>query len=433
MSGAEFEKAKAFLQTNNAAGQNVYDHLSNVLLKILAEQPADAVGLFENISSIVKQDAMPAAPTEGATADQDPASRSRSAAQGAYVKACSAAYRGAEPTEEGEEAGGPPDVALERTQDLLDEANNFEWAGVYFGREETFRLYSAMRSNVEREGDDVGTVRLWGKVLGRAGDYYVFEADNKANDSDDKNDLSGTNQYVYWAASSSSGAWTRLPNVTPAQIQQARQNRRFLTGDLTAPVPGFPQFNGNEANYLRAQIACISSDTVLVAAGAFELDEDSGLLNAAEEPATGDSAADAGTWCQKNWGINAAGRSAELPAEEDDEGNETVAAIEAGRAALEGVDGADWAVRECNGAAVFRSLRWPGAHTVGRIGGDGARAINIYVGYGQPAASETYTPPMPPAIQGEFDDSEFKEAEDVTEDPTPPAPEEEEGEYEEEG
>ena len=28
MSGAEFEKAKAFLQTNNAAGQNVYDHLS---------------------------------------------------------------------------------------------------------------------------------------------------------------------------------------------------------------------------------------------------------------------------------------------------------------------------------------------------------------------------------------------------------------------
>ena len=89
-------------------------------------------------------------------------------------------------------------------------------------------------------------------------------------------------------------------------------------------------------------------------------------------------------------------------------------------------------MRECNGAAVFRSLRWPGAHMVGRTADSSARAINIYVGWGQPSASETYTPPMPPAIQGEFNDSEFKEAEDVTEDPTPPAPEEEEGEAEEE-
>lgn len=55
--------------------------------------------------------------------------------------------------------------------------------------------------------------------------------------------------------------WVRLPDVTPAQITVARQIRKFFTGRLDAPIVSYPPFPGNEANYLRAQIARISAGT----------------------------------------------------------------------------------------------------------------------------------------------------------------------------
>ena len=72
------------------------------------------------------------------------------------------------------------------------------------------------------------------------------------------------------------GAWTRLPPVTPAQIAAARPIRKFFTGDLTALVLSYPPFPGNEANYLRAQIARISATTHISPGNfyLFDADED---------------------------------------------------------------------------------------------------------------------------------------------------------------
>lgn len=51
--------------------------------------------------------------------------------------------------------------------------------------------------------------------------------------------------------------WKKLPNVTPQQLTAARKIKKFFTGRLDAPVVSYPPFPGNEANYLRAQIARI--------------------------------------------------------------------------------------------------------------------------------------------------------------------------------
>ena len=51
--------------------------------------------------------------------------------------------------------------------------------------------------------------------------------------------------------------WKKLPNVTPQQLTVARKIKKFFTGRLDAPVVSYPPFPGNEANYLRAQIARI--------------------------------------------------------------------------------------------------------------------------------------------------------------------------------
>lgn len=68
----------------------------------------------------------------------------------------------------------------------------------------------------------------------------------------------------------------KLPSVTPAQITVARQIRKFLTGKLDSPIVSYPPFPGNEANYLRAQIARISAGTQVSPHGFFQAGEEEG-------------------------------------------------------------------------------------------------------------------------------------------------------------
>lgn len=70
--------------------------------------------------------------------------------------------------------------------------------------------------------------------------------------------------------------WVRLPDVTPAQITVARQIRKHFTGRLDAPIISYPPFPGNEANYLRAQIARISAGTQVSPLGFYQFETEEG-------------------------------------------------------------------------------------------------------------------------------------------------------------
>lgn len=65
-----------------------------------------------------------------------------------------------------------------------------------------------------------------------------------------------------------------MPNVTPEQITISRKIRKFLTGRLETPIVSYPPFPGNEANYLRAQIARISAGTHISPTGYYKFDEE---------------------------------------------------------------------------------------------------------------------------------------------------------------
>ena len=67
--------------------------------------------------------------------------------------------------------------------------------------------------------------------------------------------------------------WITLPNVTPAQIIQARLIKHFFTGDLNKEIISYPTYPGTEKNYLRAQIARISASTHVSPAGKFRFSE----------------------------------------------------------------------------------------------------------------------------------------------------------------
>lgn len=86
----------------------------------------------------------------------------------------------------------------------------------------------------------------------------------------------GANKFVYFVCKEPGLPWVKLPSVTPAQITAARQIRKFFKGRLDSPVVSYPPFPGNEANYLRAQIARISAGTQVSPKGFFQAGEKGG-------------------------------------------------------------------------------------------------------------------------------------------------------------
>ncbi|GMH95821.1 hypothetical protein TrST_g12223 [Triparma strigata] len=432
-----FEEAKQILQMEDN-GTSLYDHLSQVLLKVITEKPGDAVTSFENLSIGVKGEkvTLPPAPDSSAEASGPVLDWSTKTAA-LFVK----------PDEAPEGVPGP---------DLMADAGMYEWAGVSFGKTETYRLYLSIKKFCETLDAGYQAVKFWGKVTSRDGDYYVCYGKTPENPEDmDATKMEGTegaNKYTYFVTKGVSSPWVALPNVTMAQIVTAGKIRRLLTGSLDAAVPSYPPFPGNEANLLRAMIAQITADCAIAPSGTFEAD-DEGLI----EPVKNDDGdvdppkkeceelLSKDAWQHYELRLNTLGRCTKLPEPEDaddyepPEGDEVPEPLGA-CGEEEGTD--EWSMRPCPGGAGQTagsyakavSLTWPGAYAVA----GGKSFVNVYVGNGLKYSNVTYTPPLPAGIGKEWSvpeeeaDAEVEpgtfplEGKDVIADPTPPAEEEDE-------
>jgi hypothetical protein len=205
------------------------------------------------------------------------------------------------PLAEGEEPPAEPEVLLPHVVpddqymgDVLGELAMLERAGMGFGKEVNYRLFLALKSLLVKspglqEGEKIARVRLWGKMIGQNADYYIAECsllERKAipplpeeeqpkhivppdpiGDDQECFFLTSTNQFVYYVCTSPGMPWTRLPDTNPTALIQAKSIRRFLTGDLNAPVLSKTPFPGKEADLLRAKISRITADTRLAPRG----------------------------------------------------------------------------------------------------------------------------------------------------------------------
>jgi radial spoke head protein 4A len=188
MSHLDFENAKAYLQRDNG-GRNLYEHLSEVLQKILKDKPENATEMFEYISSAVKQSkyipkAIPGEPEvlhETFTyvkpayntdsfgiilSNHSPLTSLTQLQNPEYTKFASAT---ASLLSLGESGAAP-------VQDVMAECDALEWAGVNIGREDSYRLYLNMNKLAASSG--ATGLRFWGKILGRGGDYFIVEVKN---------------------------------------------------------------------------------------------------------------------------------------------------------------------------------------------------------------------------------------------------------------
>ena len=192
------EEAKQFLRAEPTEGSgSLYDHLSQVLLKIIIDRPKDANQYFEEISAQVRSGSFvpPAPPKDEETEVGHPRTacvrrfvfpglvshfcpiwdvrctdHQEEKDGAATAKQAQLAWVGTQkpmfdvPTEE------PPAELV--FQNLVSEANLWEAAGISLGRSETYRVQLALKQlAIAKEK----SVRFWGKIVTRSGDYFVAE------------------------------------------------------------------------------------------------------------------------------------------------------------------------------------------------------------------------------------------------------------------
>nr|XP_029476698.1 radial spoke head protein 6 homolog A-like [Oncorhynchus nerka] len=452
---------KAFMLKNSTKSNlNLYDHFARVLTKVMDERPENVVDVIEDMSHEVKRGLLldkqstlrdiPPSPAAQLLAEQQMLLFSRGGG------------------DDGDQEVETPLPNVSEVGFLL------EQAGVGLGREETLRVFLALKQLVNSQ--PLARCRLWGKILGTEGNYLVAEgeyrdeeegineetaedAEGEPRDDDEEAEVveeidtlprstfkpppvvpkednrTGVNKFTYFVCRESGLRWMRLPTVTPTQITAARHIRKFFTGRLDAPIVSYPPFPGNEANYLRAQIARISAGTQVSPLGFYQFGEEEGEE---EEEGARDSfeenpdfegipvpemAESLSTWVHHVQQILQQGRCvwvnlAEKPEDDfEEEADEEVKEEadepepEVGPPLLtplsedaEITTTPPWSSKMSStlisqfAIAVLRSNLWPGAYAYA----SGKNFENIYFGWGLKFAGEAYTPTFPTIPQREY-------------------------------
>ena len=161
---------------------------------------------------------------------------------------------------------------------MLAESKIFQWAGIGFGQQELYRLQKSLKKLAADSG--AARLRLFGKIRGTENDYYVAEGEVEGGDEEEGGDEkpadfepkgTGVNKNTYWVSHQSFASWTKLPDLSPKDLQASRNIKVLFTGDLERTIFTNPFFFGKEKHYLRAQIARISHSTTLCPKGLFRL------------------------------------------------------------------------------------------------------------------------------------------------------------------
>ncbi|XP_032182283.1 radial spoke head protein 6 homolog A isoform X2 [Mustela erminea] len=308
------QNAKAYLlQTSAGCSLSLYEHLVNLLTKILNQRPEDPLSILESLNRTTQWEWFhPKLDTMRDDPELEPTYEMAERQKGLFLRSSA----GGEGEQEMEE-----EVAETAVPNIMETAFYFEQAGVGLSSDESFRIFMALKQLVEQQ--PIHTCRFWGKILGLSRSYLVAEVEFREGEEEGEEEeveemmeggegldphgeeegeedeekvtdvipkpmwrpppivpkeesRSGTNKYLYFVCNEPGRPWTRLPHVTPLQIVQARKIKKFFTGYLDAPIISFPPFPGNEANYLRAQIARISAATHISPLGFYQFSEEEG-------------------------------------------------------------------------------------------------------------------------------------------------------------
>lgn len=420
------ERIQALLKVDTGSG-SLYSHVAKVAQTLAAEKPESAVAEIEALSRRLKLSNFRGAqgPDEAQHVERDRAAVEK------LQKWCVDSVKLVKPPSDPLSA---PKV-LGTVSNFMEDAAMLEWAGVGFGKQESFHMAMSLRK-LAVDLPSLEKLRIWGKILGTGGDYYVAEGTLQAvNDKPEPEPLpntpeadveargEGANAAFYWVTAGGAEPWVRLPAARASHIVASRKIRRLLTGSLGSEVISTPWFPGKERHLLRSQIAQITSDCTIAPAGFFEADadkEEAGFKNRLKEAdefefPSYEDLANQSTWVHTKPHLLSTGKStwpdtdalAEKIPEEEITALQAKIENEPEKPMLEPIEtdleelkpedseapgSVAWSIKQYGDKGVYqfdgnpkshrvtavRSLVWPGAVAVAQ----GSKFANIYVGYG---------------------------------------------------
>ncbi|KAJ8954788.1 hypothetical protein NQ318_014899 [Aromia moschata] len=319
----EFNNAKMFLQmASTVTGDNLYDHLTEVLNKILAERPENVIDFFEEYSRKVKERRFRPLTDHLEDIYVPPGRYDLSNKLMPVLR----------PLPPGEPSTvDPEDLEMaDMSKNNMMELNYYlEQCGIGLPRIEMCYIMLSIRKLIHTE--PISSIRFWGKIFGTLKNYIVLETELKEEEymkrnetynqeaenppettteevvmkgegglAEALNELAkvqelpgeggqskyprplppepvilyeeppepppepsgvGVNKKVYYVCREIGQPWIQLPDLKPKHVRASRQIYKSFTGNLEEPILTYPEFTGNEMEYLRAQIARISAGT----------------------------------------------------------------------------------------------------------------------------------------------------------------------------
>uniref|UniRef100_A0A3Q3WFZ7 Uncharacterized protein n=1 Tax=Mola mola TaxID=94237 RepID=A0A3Q3WFZ7_MOLML len=447
MDQQSLQSIKSFMLRNSTeTNMNLYDHLTRLLMKVMDERPHNVVDVIEDMSCDVKRTLFEN--KQNTLQDLPQIIAAEELAEQQRLLFCRP-----------EDAKQEYHLVETPLPNVSEVGFYLEQAGVGLGREELHRIFLALMQLFESQV--LLRCRLWGKILGTESSYIIAEAECKeleeeeeqkteeeaekeerqTNIEENETEVSkwkttgtGANKFVYYVCKEPGLPWVKLPSVSPADITAARQIRKFFTGKLNARVVSYPPFLGNEANYLRAQIARISAGSQVSPHSFFLVVEEEGdeeneapRDNCERNPdfesvPVSEMVESLSSWVHHVPYILEQGRCtwvnlklgedlneeevAEMREEDPDEQEPEVGPplLTPLSEDAEMFNTPPWTSRMSStltaqhAVAVLRSNLWPGAHAYAC----GKKFENIYVGWGLKYVGEGYRPSVPPGPQTEY-------------------------------
>ncbi|XP_044729060.1 radial spoke head protein 4 homolog A [Chrysoperla carnea] len=310
----QFNKAKAFLQKPSLfTGDNLFDHLSDLLNKILSERPQNIIDFFEDYSRKVKE-----CRYRNATDHlRDIYEQTEEVEDSIKLKPLINPLRVVDFEESVEESVEESDDSSHVS--VLESFRLLAEAGISIPKCDMYVLELSLRKLYQNE--PIKNLRFWGKIFCLEADYYIAEAElsdegiarleaeeeeeEEAEEEDEEMALEeeggepaptvprkkpplpklikieekvvpcerfaqGANKKLYYVCHQPGiDPWIKLPDVTPQQISVSRKIMKYFTGNLEHPLESWPPFPGVEKNYLRAQIGRIAAGTSVAPVGLY--------------------------------------------------------------------------------------------------------------------------------------------------------------------
>lgn len=244
------------LNSKDKFGNNIFDHLTELYLKMRNSKNEWNYENFEELSGFVKMTRMPTGKISHIQDNQIPISFLNLALN---------------------HLNNITNGKLKYIQDVVSDMKMLEWVGVYIGEEESFLINISLNKICIHTKPKAA--RFWGKIFGTQKDYYIIETsasieDNFEPEKGQENRGKGINSNIYWVTNNLLEKWTQLPDARPEYIIASKKIKKYLSGNLNSTIKAYPFFEGKEKDLLRSVISRITHSTTIVPNGIYEVSSD---------------------------------------------------------------------------------------------------------------------------------------------------------------